>query len=64
MKYVIYYEVGNAKGKAQFPIPRGDVDDYNYVRRLAVTLNLIFEMEENLRKNKAVVQRRIEDDVR
>lgn len=64
MKYVIYYEVGNVKGKAQFPIPSGNVDDCNYVKRLAITLNLIFEMEENLRKNKAVVQRRIEDDVR
>ena len=44
MKYVIYYVVGNVNGKAQFPIPRGNVDDCNYVKRLDITLNLIFEM--------------------
>lgn len=61
MKYVIYYTVGTVKGKAQFPIPRGDMEDCEYLRRLSITLNLIFEMEDNLRKSKAVVMRRVEE---
>ena len=63
MKYVIYYEIGNVKGKAQFPLPRGEVENCQYLKRLGITLNLIFEMEENLKKNKAIIQRRIENDV-
>lgn len=60
MKYVIYWNEGGIRGKAQFGIPK-DFSEKDYKVRLAKFLKMVIDFEEALESRKAEIIRRIEE---